>query len=71
MKMLVSLLIRMYQTLVSPFLGPACRFQPNCSEYCRLAVEKKGGWRGLFLGLKRILKCHPFHSGGYDPIKDS
>ncbi len=60
--------IRMYQRLVSPFLPPSCRFEPSCSEYAAQALSQHGLWRGLFLGTRRILRCHPWHPGGYDPV---
>ncbi len=60
--------IRLYQKLVSPALPPSCRFAPSCSEYARQAVEKHGVLRGLWLGLGRLLRCHPFRPGGYDPV---
>lgn len=61
-------LIRGYQRYISPWLPHSCRFLPTCSEYCYQAVLKYGIFKGLFLGTKRILKCHPFHPGGYDPL---
>jgi putative membrane protein insertion efficiency factor len=61
-------LIRMYQRLISPLLPPACRFEPSCSEYSRQAFEKHGFFKGFWLTVRRILKCHPFHPGGYDPV---
>lgn len=61
-------IIRLYQKLVSPALPPSCRFAPSCSEYARQAVEKHGVLRGLWLGLGRLLRCHPFRPGGYDPV---
>ncbi|RMD95363.1 MAG: membrane protein insertion efficiency factor YidD [Calditrichaeota bacterium] len=69
MKKLALLLIRFYQTLISPILPPSCRFYPTCSNYTYQAIEKYGVIKGSFLGVKRILKCHPFHPGGYDPLK--
>ena len=60
--------INIYQKLVSPLLGPRCRFYPTCSQYTKEAVEKYGLY-GLWLGLKRVAKCHPFSDGGYDPLK--
>jgi len=60
--------IRLYQKLVSPALLPSCRFVPSCSEYARQAVERHGVFRGLWLGLGRLLRCHPFSPGGYDPV---
>jgi len=62
------LIIRGYQKFISPLFLPACRFYPTCSTYCIQALEKYGAVRGGFLGIKRILKCHPFHPGGYDPL---
>jgi len=58
----------MYQRLVSPLLGPACRFEPTCSEYSRQAIEKYGVFRGTWLGVRRIGRCHPLHRGGFDPV---
>jgi putative membrane protein insertion efficiency factor len=68
MKRAVVLAIRLYQLVLSPFLGGHCRFIPSCSEYTREAVEKYGAIRGAFLGGKRLLKCHPFHAGGVDEV---
>ena len=62
-------LVRAYQVCVSPFLGPCCRFYPSCSEYAITAIQRYGPFRGGFLGLMRILRCHPLHAGGYDPVK--
>jgi hypothetical protein len=64
---LVILPIRAYQLCVSPFLGRNCRFHPSCSQYFILAVKKYGVISGSVRGVWRILKCHPFHPGGYDP----
>ena len=69
MRKIMILLIKFYQKAISPFLGKRCRFYPTCSEYTKQAVEKYGALKGLYLGLVRILKCHPFHKGGYDPLK--
>ena len=69
MRKILIFLIRFYQKAISPFLGRRCRFYPTCSEYTKQAVEKYGALKGLYLGLIRILKCHPFHKGGYDPLK--
>jgi putative membrane protein insertion efficiency factor len=60
--------IRAYQLALSPFLGSACRFHPTCSEYAAAAVAKHGPVRGLWLGSRRIARCHPFHPGGLDPV---
>ncbi|MDY0360301.1 MAG: membrane protein insertion efficiency factor YidD [Desulforegulaceae bacterium] len=62
------LLIRFYQLAISPYLGNNCRFYPTCSAYSYQAIEKYGIIKGLFLSIKRILKCNPFHPGGYDPL---
>jgi hypothetical protein len=62
----VSALIRAYQVLVSPWLGPACRFHPSCSEYARIAIERDGAWRGGLRALRRLGRCHPCGGGGLD-----
>ena len=67
-KKLLIKLIEIYQK-ISRFTPPVCRFTPTCSEYTKQAIEKYGVFKGLWLGLKRICKCHPFHEGGYDPLK--
>lgn len=69
MRKIFIFLIKFYQKAISPFLGRRCRFYPTCSEYTKQAIEKYGALKGLYLGLIRILKCHPFHKGGYDPLK--
>lgn len=61
-------LIRAYQLLLSPLLGNNCRFEPSCSQYAIEAIARHGPWRGGTLALGRILRCHPWHSGGYDPV---
>jgi uncharacterized protein len=63
-------IIRAYQLLVSPWLGPRCRFYPSCSCYAHAAIEQHGALRGGWLALRRLLRCHPFHEGGYDPVPD-
>ena len=68
MKAIALLLIRAYQTALSPILGTHCRFYPSCSSYTREAIEKYGVARGTALGLRRLLRCHPFHEGGIDPV---
>jgi putative membrane protein insertion efficiency factor len=65
----VSGSLRLYKLVISPMLPPACRFHPTCSEYTRTAVEKYGAARGLWMGLKRLARCHPFHAGGFDPVR--
>jgi len=68
MKRIVMALIRGYQRFISPSLPSSCRFTPTCSHYTLEAVEKYGAGKGLWLGAKRISRCHPFHPGGYDPV---
>jgi len=62
--------IRGYQLAISPMLGPRCRYYPSCSCYAHTAIERFGAWRGLWLGIRRLLRCHPFAEGGYDPVPD-
>lgn len=59
--------IRLYQLLLSPLLGQSCRFSPSCSHYTAACIQTHGALRGVWLGLRRIARCHPFHPGGYDP----
>ena len=61
-------LIKFYQTLISPLLGSNCRFQPTCSEYCMGSLKAWGLFKGLYLSVKRIMKCHPWGGKGYDPV---
>jgi putative membrane protein insertion efficiency factor len=68
MKYLLLALIRGYQYTLRPLLGANCRFAPSCSEYAREAIEKHGAGRGAWLAARRILRCHPYHPGGYDPV---
>jgi hypothetical protein len=63
------MLVRVYQRCVSPFLLPCCRFYPSCSEYAIDAINCHGPVKGLYLALRRLLRCHPWHRGGYDPVK--
>jgi putative membrane protein insertion efficiency factor len=67
-KVILLGLVRGYQYFISPLLPPSCRFTPTCSTYTIQAIEKYGAIRGLYLGLRRILRCHPFSRGGYDPV---
>jgi putative membrane protein insertion efficiency factor len=62
-------LIKLYRRVVSPMLPPSCRFTPSCSLYTLQAIEKYGLLRGSFMGARRLLRCHPFSEGGYDPVK--
>jgi putative membrane protein insertion efficiency factor len=68
MRFMTQLLIRLYQWTVSPLLGPRCRFYPSCSEYAHEAIGRFGVVRGTWLALKRLLRCHPWHPGGLDPV---
>ncbi len=67
MKTLTVAAIRFYQAAISPLLGSSCRFYPTCSHYTYEAIETHGFFRGVWLGLRRIARCHPFNAGGYDP----
>lgn len=69
MKTCLLFLIKIYQKYLSPILGKNCRFYPTCSQYTYEAIQKYGCFKGIFLGMKRISKCHPFHQGGNDPLK--
>lgn len=66
---LVIGLLRFYKAFISPLLPSACRYQPTCSEYMLEAVGRYGAARGVWLGLRRLLRCHPFHEGGFDPVR--
>ncbi|MCE5038375.1 membrane protein insertion efficiency factor YidD [Staphylococcus auricularis] len=68
MKKIFLGLIHFYQHYISPLTPATCRFYPTCSEYTREAIEIHGPFKGLWLGIKRISKCHPFHKGGFDPV---
>ena len=67
-KQLFLILIKIYQYFISPFIIKTCRFYPSCSQYALEAIATYGILKGSFLAAKRILKCHPFHSGGFDPV---
>lgn len=60
--------IRFYQRVISPFRGPSCRFYPSCSQYALTALQKHGVFRGLYLGTRRLLRCHPWNPGGVDHV---
>ena len=68
MKKILILLIRFYQKFISPMFPAKCRFYPTCSQYTLEAIKEHGAIKGTYLGIRRILKCHPFHEGGYDPV---
>lgn len=65
---IVMLPIRGYQKFISPALPPSCRFSPSCSQYALEAVSKYGALKGIWLGVRRLIRCHPFNPGGYDPV---
>jgi putative membrane protein insertion efficiency factor len=69
MKFLVLDLLGIYKAVLSPFMPPACRFEPTCSQYAREAVDKYGATKGTWLAVTRILRCQPFCKGGHDPVK--
>jgi putative membrane protein insertion efficiency factor len=64
----LTTLIRAYQVVVSPLLGPSCRFEPSCSEFAQQAIARHGALRGPWLAVKRLARCHPFGGSGYDPV---
>jgi putative membrane protein insertion efficiency factor len=65
----VLTILQTYKRWISPMLPSACRFRPTCSEYTMDAVEKHGALRGMWMGIRRLLRCHPFHEGGFDPVR--
>ncbi|MFZ2160617.1 MAG: membrane protein insertion efficiency factor YidD [Sideroxyarcus sp.] len=68
MKKILLLLVRGYQLLLSPVLPQSCRFSPSCSQYSLEAITKYGALKGLWLTVKRVIRCNPWNSGGYDPV---
>ncbi len=70
-KQLLLALVRAYQYVVSPWLGPSCRYLPCCSEYARQALEIHGPWKGSWLAVRRISRCHPLGASGYDPVPEA
>lgn len=69
MKRILVALLKAYKAGISPYMGRSCRYSPTCSEYTIQAIEKFGARRGVIMGAKRVLRCHPFVRGGYDPVK--
>ncbi|MBL7071508.1 MAG: membrane protein insertion efficiency factor YidD [Candidatus Omnitrophica bacterium] len=69
MKRVIIKCINFYRNYLSSYMLPTCKYCPTCSEYTKIAVETKGAARGLFLGIRRILRCNPFSGGGYDPVE--
>ena len=70
MQRLLIALLNAYRYLLSPFLGNHCRFYPSCSSYAVTALETHGAARGSWLALRRLLRCHPWHAGGFDPVPE-
>lgn len=70
MRELLVALVRLYQRLISPMLGPRCRFYPSCSAYCIEALQKHGAGRGVYLTARRLVRCHPLSEGGFDPVPE-
>ena len=68
MRSVALFLLRLYKRFLSPLLPPMCRFEPTCSMYTMQAVEKYGTLRGIWLGIRRLARCHPFNPGGWDPV---
>jgi putative membrane protein insertion efficiency factor len=68
-KSVLLFLLEFYKKVFSPLLPPACRFVPTCSEYAYEAIKRYGALRGSWMGVRRLLRCHPFHPGGYDPVE--
>ena len=70
LKTLALWLLRGYQVMISPLLGQTCRFSPSCSNYSMQAIERYGFFKGVYLTATRLLRCHPFHPGGHDPVPE-
>jgi hypothetical protein len=68
MTRILLFLVKAYQYLISPMLGPSCRYTPTCSEYAVQALKKYGALKGVWMSVKRVGRCHPWHDGGYDPL---
>ena len=71
MRQILIALIKLYRYAISPYLAPSCRYTPTCSSYAMEAVERFGIFRGSWLAIRRISRCHPWHEAGYDPVPDN
>lgn len=69
LKIIIINILKIYKYFLSPFLPQSCRFFPTCSVYSMEAIQKYGIFKGCYLAIRRLIKCHPFHPGGYDPLK--
>lgn len=69
LKKILLIVIKFYRKYISPLTGPSCIYEPTCSVYAMQAIEKYGALKGGIMAIKRILRCHPYHKGGYDPVK--
>lgn len=69
MRTIVIYILRFYKLFISPMLPPSCRFTPTCSEYTAEAIAKYGFWKGSWMGIGRLMRCHPLCAGGYDPVR--
>jgi len=69
LKKILLIVIKFYRKYISPLTGPSCIYEPTCSVYAMQAIEKYGALKGGIMAVKRILRCHPYHKGGYDPVK--
>jgi putative membrane protein insertion efficiency factor len=70
-KRVLLALLRIYKTAISPMLPPSCRYEPTCSEYARIAIERYGAGRGSWMALRRLSRCHPFGGSGFDPVPET
>jgi putative membrane protein insertion efficiency factor len=71
MRQILIALIKLYRYAISPYLAPSCRYTPTCSSYAIEAVQRFGVFRGSWMAVRRISRCHPWHEGGYDPVPDN